>query len=120
MDECRLLSRLARLRVAGELPVDDVAQDGDDLLGRLGRSEGSGVDLLQCVLVLARFSWVVWNSALPSAMAGLAVMMPHTTSDSSCAMEFAVHRRDPGEGAEIVVDQRLAGDRDDPAMVLTL
>ena len=36
----------------------------------------------------ARFLWVVWNSALPSAIAGLAVMMPQTTSDSSCAMEL--------------------------------
>ena len=32
----------------------------------------------------------------------------------------AVHRRDPGEGVEIVVDQRLAGDRDHPAIGLDL
>ena len=31
---------------------------------------------------------MVWNSALPSAIAGLAVMMPQTTSDSSWAMEL--------------------------------
>ena len=28
----------------------------------------------------------------------------------------AVHRRDPGEGVEIVVDQHLPGDGDDPAV----
>jgi len=32
----------------------------------------------------------------------------------------AVHRRDAGEGVEIVVDQRLAGDRDHPAIGLDL
>ena len=38
--------------------------------------------------VPARFLCVVWKRALPSAIAGLAVMMPQTTSDSSCAMEL--------------------------------
>ena len=32
----------------------------------------------------------------------------------------AIHRRDPGEGVEVVVDQRLAGDRDHPAIGLDL
>ena len=38
--------------------------------------------------VPARFLWLAWNSAVPSAMAGLAVMIPQTTSDSSWAMEL--------------------------------
>jgi len=31
-----------------------------------------------------------------------------------------VHRRDPGEGVQVVVDQRLAGDRDHPTIGLDL
>jgi len=38
--------------------------------------------------VPARFLCVVWNRALPSAIGGLAVMIPQTTSDSSWAMEL--------------------------------
>ena len=36
---------------------------------------------------LARFLWLVWKSALPSAIAGFAVKMPQTTSLSSVAAE---------------------------------
>ena len=44
--------------------------------------------LASAVPVPARFLWVAWNNASPSAIVGLAVMMPQTTSDSSCAMEL--------------------------------
>ncbi len=67
--------------------------------------------------VPARFLWVAWKRALPSAMAGLAVMMPQTTSLSSWAMELP-YSPGSGEGVEIVVDQHLTGDGDDPAIGL--
>ena len=35
----------------------------------------------------ARFLWLAWNSVVPSAIAGLAVKMPQTTSLSSVAAE---------------------------------
>jgi hypothetical protein len=47
-------------------------------------------------------------------------MIPQTTSTFQLRDGVAVHRRDPGEGVEIVVDQRLAGDRDHPAIGLDL
>ena len=37
--------------------------------------------------VPARFLWLAWKSASPSAIAGLAVKMPQTTSLSSVAAE---------------------------------